>query len=198
MDSIRGGWYRRATAKAAASIVPVNLSIHMVRRFIALADPLTLHCRWPIGALRVEAPPAKPHAMSESGRSSASTPEGWHTVTPRIVAHDALQLVEFLRGVFDAVGDYQETRPSEIRIGDSIIMISDAGFRAPMQAFLYVYVDDIDAVYRRAVDAGARILEEPADTPYGDRRAMMEDRWGNTWQIATPISAARRPADLPA
>ena len=54
-----------------------------------------------------------------------------------------------------------------------------------MNAFLYVYVDDTDAAYRRAIDAGARSLEEPSDMPYGDRRCMVEDRWGNTWQIAT-------------
>ena len=54
-----------------------------------------------------------------------------------------------------------------------------------MTAFLYVYVGDADATYRRALDAGARSLEEPRDVPYGDRRCMVTDRWGNTWQIAT-------------
>jgi hypothetical protein len=57
-------------------------------------------------------------------------------------------------------------------------MVSDAGERRPMGAFLYVYVDDTDAVHRRAVDAGARSLEAPAEMPYGDRRCMVEDRWG--------------------
>ena len=64
-------------------------------------------------------------------------------------------------------------------------MISDAGARSPMAAFLYVYVSDTDATYQRALDADARSLEEPADMPYGDRRCMVEDKWGNTWQIAT-------------
>jgi uncharacterized glyoxalase superfamily protein PhnB len=54
-----------------------------------------------------------------------------------------------------------------------------------MPAFLYVYVDDSDSTYKRALLAGATSLEEPADMPYGDRRAMVRDRWGNTWQIAT-------------
>lgn len=53
-----------------------------------------------------------------------------------------------------------------------------------MTAFLYVYVADADAVYRRALDAGARCLEQPSEMPYGDRRCMVEDQWGNTWQIA--------------
>jgi PhnB protein len=122
--------------------------------------------------------------MKETTRSS-SAPEGWHTVTPRIVANDASHLVEFLKEVFSATGDYEKTRPSVIKIGDSMIMISDAGIRRPMTAFLYVYVDDVDATYRRAMDAGARSMEEPSETPYGDYRCMVEDKWGNTWQIAT-------------
>ena len=116
-------------------------------------------------------------------------PQGWHTVTPRIVAHDARHLIEFLRRVFDATGDYLDTRPSVMQIGDSQLMISDAGIRSPMGAFLYVYVDDTDLVYRRAVEAGASTLEEPVETPYGDRRCMVADEWGNTWQIATPMKA---------
>jgi PhnB protein len=113
------------------------------------------------------------------------TPEGWHTVTPRIVVHEAKHLVEFLKQVFHATGEYRQALPSEIRIGDSVIMISDAGTRSPMTAFLYVYVSDTDATYRRALEAGARTLEEPSIMPYGDRRCMVEDKWGNTWQIAT-------------
>jgi PhnB protein len=115
------------------------------------------------------------------------TPDGWHTVTPRIVARDAQGLVEFLHRVFDASGEYQEAVPTVARIGDSLIMISEAGIRSPAPAFLYVYVSDADATYRRAVDAGARVLEEPSDMPYGDRRCMVEDKWGNTWQIATHL-----------
>ncbi len=115
-------------------------------------------------------------------------PEGWHTVTPRIFVSDPESLVTFVREVFGASGDYQETRPSEIRIGDSIVMINGTEFRRPMPAFLYVYVADVDATYRRAVAAGARSLEEPTDLPYGDRRSMVEDAWGNVWQIATRLT----------
>src|SRR5882672_3069404 len=123
--------------------------------------------------------------MNATTNPSHFVPEGWHTVTPRIVAHDAKQLVEFLKHVFGATGEYRQALPSEIRIGDSVIMISDAGTRSPMNAFLYVYVSDTDATYERALDAGARVLEEPSIMPYGDRRCMVEDKWGNTWQIAT-------------
>ncbi len=123
--------------------------------------------------------------MKETTNRFPFAPEGWHTVTPRIVVHEAEHLVEFLKQVFGATGEYRQARPSEVRIGDSVIMISDARPRRPMTAFLYVYVNDTDATYRRALDAGARALEAPAVTPYGDQRSMVEDKWGNTWQIAT-------------
>jgi uncharacterized glyoxalase superfamily protein PhnB len=116
-----------------------------------------------------------------------AAPEGWNTVTPRIVVHEARELVEFLKRVFDATGEYQRAAPTVVRIGDSVIMISDAGARSPMTCFLYVYVNDTDGAYRRALDSGARALEEPSVVPYGDRRCMVEDKWGNTWQIATHL-----------
>jgi PhnB protein len=112
-------------------------------------------------------------------------PEGWHTVTPRLVVPDPAALVEFLKQAFGATGDLQTERPSVIRIGDSLVMISSVGPREAMPAFLYVYVDDVDRTYLRALDAGALSLEEPLDTPYGDRRGMSQDPCGNVWQIAT-------------
>jgi uncharacterized glyoxalase superfamily protein PhnB len=113
-------------------------------------------------------------------------PDGWPTVTPRIVTPDPPGLVGFIKHVFAATGELHADRPAELRIGDSLVMVSaGAGQRRVMPAFLYVYVPDADAVYRRAIAAGATSLEPPADMPYGDRRAMVEDAWGNTWQIAT-------------
>jgi len=113
--------------------------------------------------------------------------EGFRTVTPRIVASDAAGLVAFLRATFGAEGELHEGRPAEMRIGDSMVMVSQAGERDAFAAFLYVYVDDADAVYARAVSAGATSLEPPRGTPYGDRRAMVRDAWGNVWQIAHVI-----------
>jgi uncharacterized glyoxalase superfamily protein PhnB len=123
--------------------------------------------------------------MKEASNRSRFIPEGWHTVTPRIVVRDAERLVEFLRRVFGATGDYRPDLPSMMKIGDSTIMISNAATRNSMPAFLYVYVDDTDKIYRRALEAGATPLEEPSDMPYGDRRGMVQDEWGNAWQIAT-------------
>jgi predicted enzyme related to lactoylglutathione lyase len=112
-------------------------------------------------------------------------PDGWQTLTTRVVATDPERLVQFLRDVFHDVGDFRPDRPAEMRIGDSVLMVSGADERSPFPAFLYIYVDDADAVYRRALAKSATSLEEPMDTPYGDRRAMVRDSWGNVWQIAT-------------
>jgi|GEM_PF-817570 len=117
-------------------------------------------------------------------------PNGWHSVTPRIVVDDVAGLVEFLSQTFNATGELHADRPAIMQIGDSVIMVSSAGPREAMPAFLYLYVEDADATYRRALQAGAQSLEEPSDTPYGDRRGMVRDRWGNVWQIATPKEKA--------
>jgi uncharacterized glyoxalase superfamily protein PhnB len=111
--------------------------------------------------------------------------KGFGSVTPRIVTDDVEGCVAFLRRVFDAKGELHEDRPAEMRIGDSLVMVSGAGGpRDAFPAFLYVYVDDADAAYARAIAAGATSIEQPSDLPYGDRRAMVRDRFGNVWQIA--------------
>jgi uncharacterized glyoxalase superfamily protein PhnB len=69
-------------------------------------------------------------------------------------------------------------------------MVSAASEREPAAAFLYVYVDDADAAYERALAAGATTIEAPLDTPYGDRRAMVRDPFGNTYQIAHVLQAS--------
>jgi uncharacterized glyoxalase superfamily protein PhnB len=113
-------------------------------------------------------------------------PKDRHTITPRIITADPKGLVRFIKQVFRGRGAFLLKRPSEIQIGDSVIMISDGdGLRKPVAAFLYVYVESVDETSRRALKAGAEILESPSDQPYGDRRAMVKDRWDNLWQIAS-------------
>jgi PhnB protein len=113
-------------------------------------------------------------------------PEGWHSITPRLIAQDPAALVEFLRRAFGATGELHAGRPTELRIGDSIVMISGTfEGRGPTDAFLYLYVEDADGTYGRAIAAGAAPIEVPCDTPYGDRRATLRDPSGNVWQIAT-------------
>lgn len=114
-------------------------------------------------------------------------PAGRPAVIPRITANDPKAVVEFIRDVFGAAGEYHLERPSDLRIDDSVIMVSSSIDREAMPAFLYVYVRDADAAYRRAIALGAESLEEPQEMPYGDRRAMIRDPWGNKWQIATHV-----------
>jgi PhnB protein len=116
---------------------------------------------------------------------ATSIPEGWHSITPRLVAHDPAKLVRFLKDAFGASGEFVATAPSVLKIGDSILMVSAVGPRSKTSAFFYLYVDDTDATYERALKAGAVSLEEPTDVHYGDRRAMVKDPCGNDWQIAT-------------
>lgn len=122
--------------------------------------------------------------------TAAVPPAGFHSVTPRMVVSDVAAAVDFLRSVFRATGEVADGRPAEIRIGDSVVMVSPAGQRDLFPAFLYVYVDDADGAYLRALAAGAAALEEPVDTPYGDRRAMVRDPSGNVFQIASRASAS--------
>jgi uncharacterized glyoxalase superfamily protein PhnB len=109
---------------------------------------------------------------------------GFHAVTPRLLVDDVPGQVEFLRRVFGATGEIPEGRPAELRIGDSVVMVSSASEREPAAAFLYVYVEDADTTYERALAAGATTIEAPLDTPYGDRRAMVRDPFGNLFQVA--------------
>ncbi|MDQ1501850.1 MAG: PhnB protein [Actinomycetota bacterium] len=117
--------------------------------------------------------------------SATNSPRaGYHSVTPRLVVSDVAAQVDFLRLVFGATGAVSPDRPAEIRVGDSLIMVSPATERDPFPGFLYVYVDDADEAYQRALAAGATPLEAPLDTPYGDRRAMVRDPFGNVFQLA--------------
>ncbi|GLZ47573.1 hypothetical protein Acsp06_37580 [Actinomycetospora sp. NBRC 106375] len=110
-------------------------------------------------------------------------------MTPRMVVSDPAGAVEFLREVFDAEGEVAAGRPTEVVIGDSVIMISGIGEREAFPAFLYVLVPDADAAFARALAAGATAVESPLDTPYGDRRAMVRDPFGNVFQIAHRLGA---------
>lgn len=117
---------------------------------------------------------------------SWARPQERPTVTPRIITRDPAGLAGFIRQVFGAQGEVEGDRPAEMRFGDSLVMVSDGGgVHAAAPAFLMVYVDDADSVFAVAVAAGAAATENPADMPWGDRRATVRDGWGNTWQIAT-------------
>lgn len=121
-----------------------------------------------------------------------AVPEGYHTVCPYIVISGVAKLIDFTKQVFDAKEIHISHRPdgsimhAEIKIGDSIIMMGESpGKQFP--AMLHLYVEDVDAVYRRALAAGARSIREPTDQPYGDRSSGVEDAFGNQWWISTHV-----------
>ncbi len=121
-------------------------------------------------------------------------PEDYHTVTPYLVVTGAAKLIDFLKQVFDAKEVVRMAAPggpvvhAELKIGDSMVMMGEAGGANPaMSAQLYVYVKDVDAVYKKALAAGATSLREPANQFYGDRNGGVKDAWGNHWGIATHV-----------
>lgn len=121
-------------------------------------------------------------------------PDGYHTVTPYIVANDAGALIEFLQRAFGMRVDHRMNDPdarvwhADLTIGDSHIMVGHAaGANKPFPAMIYLYVPDCDAVYRRALAAGASSIMEPADQFYGDRHGGLNDPFGNQWWVATHI-----------
>jgi PhnB protein len=121
-------------------------------------------------------------------------PKGYHTVTPYITVADAQQLIDFARQAFGAEQTYCMNAPdgsvrhAELRIGDSMVMVGQArGEWTPRPSTLYLYVDDVDAVYAQAIAAGAKSLGEPKDQAYGDRSGGVEDSNGNYWWLATHV-----------
>ena len=129
-------------------------------------------------------------------------PEGYHTVQPYLYFKNSAEAIAFYAKVFGATERMRmpdkdgRIMHAEIRIGDSCIMMADESpaFNAystehyggaPMS--LMIYVDDCDAVYKRALDAGAKSLREPADQFYGDRMAGVADPFGFHWFIGTHI-----------
>jgi uncharacterized glyoxalase superfamily protein PhnB len=121
-------------------------------------------------------------------------PEGYHTVTPYLIARGAEKVLDFVKSTFDAQELMRMPGPegtvghAEFKIGDSILMISDGGEGYPaMPCTVYVYVQNVDETYKRALAAGATSEKVPADQFYGDRSASVKDPCGNIWGIGTHI-----------
>jgi PhnB protein len=119
------------------------------------------------------------------------------TVTPYLVVDDADALVRFLKTVFDAKEQSLDRRPdgtighAEMNVGDSLVMVGQAGGEwKARSAALYLWVDDVDATYKRALDAGGRSESKPEDKPYGHRTAGV-DMSGVTWWLGAPVRVAK-------
>ena len=141
-------------------------------------------------------------AMTTSTSTAGPVRVGFRTITPFIIHGKAPELVDFLKTTFGAEELKRNTAGeaygfySELRIGDTAIMIGGgtAARRGNLPSALHVYVEDCDAAYRRALDAGAVTLMgaygEPSDRPYGERSAFVQDAFGNYWYIATRLASA--------
>ena len=121
-------------------------------------------------------------------------PEGYRTVTPYLVVDGATNVLDFVKKAFGAEEKLRMDAPegkighAEVQIGDSIVMMGDAGAENPaMPAMIHLYVDDCDATYERALAAGGTSEREPTDQFYGDRSAGVRDSAGNLWWIATHV-----------
>jgi PhnB protein len=121
-------------------------------------------------------------------------PDGYHTVTPYLLVEDAAGLIPFLEQAFGATVLERYESPdgrlahASLQIGDSRVMMGQAAAEWPaMPAMLHLYVEDADAVFRRAVEAGARSIREPEDQFYGDRSGGVADPAGNQWWISTHV-----------
>ena len=129
-------------------------------------------------------------------------PDGYHTATPYLIVQNATAAIEFYKRALGATELMRLTDPegkvahAEIKIGNSPIMLADEvptmGFRSPRSlggsaVSLMIYMEDVDAKFRQATDAGARVLMPVKDQFYGDRSGTLEDPFGHVWTLATHI-----------
>jgi uncharacterized glyoxalase superfamily protein PhnB len=141
--------------------------------------------------------------MREKARKEAlmakvkAVPEGMHTVTPALTLDGAAEAIELYKRAFGAEEVMRAPDPSgkkvwhgQIRIGNSAVFVNDVfpdmGATA-RPSRLWLYLEDVDAAFKRATDAGCKAMMPPADMFWGDRMALVQDRWGNDWTIATHV-----------
>ena len=132
--------------------------------------------------------------MQSITREVKPVPQGYHSVSPYLIVEGAPRLIDFLKRAFNAEEKERMNGPegrishAEVKIGDSIIMMAEATpqYKA-MPSSLYVYIENVDMVYKRALEAGGTSVGEPTDQFYGDRSASVKDPTGNIWGIATHV-----------
>ena len=145
----------------------------------------------------------KEHLGGNENMSTTAKPqknfkrEGFHTITPYLIAGPAVELVDFVKQAFGAVESFRSTGSAgglhcEVKIGDSVVMIGGGPTFDPRPVAIHLYVPNVDEVYARAVEAGGTSVMEPSDEDYGERIASVKDIGGNEWYIAqrfdqTPI-----------
>ena len=124
---------------------------------------------------------------------SASFP--YRTITPYLIVQKGAAFIEFLSAALDAKEILKKFRPdgtimhAELEIGDSIIMLGESNeMGGTLKAGIFLYVDKVDSLYKKALNQGASGLQAPADMPHGLRMGGVQDIEGNQWWIASAIS----------
>jgi PhnB protein len=127
-------------------------------------------------------------------------PDGYHTATPYLIVNGGARAIDFYRQAFGAKEIMRMPGPNgrvghaEIKIGDSHIMLADEspemGARSPKTiggtpVSIMLYVEDVDRMFKQAVDAGGKSVRPVEDQFYGDRMGSLEDPFGHMWHIAT-------------
>jgi PhnB protein len=131
--------------------------------------------------------------MNDLPTPSGTRPSIYPAVIPYLTVANAEAVITFLESAFGATRqfimpeDHGKITHGEIRLGDNLIMISDAGPASP-PIHLCHYVADVDAIYAKAIAAGAISISEPETKPYGDRMGGVTDPAGNTWWICARVS----------
>lgn len=122
-------------------------------------------------------------------------PEGYQAVIPYLVVPGVARLIEFLQKAFGAELISKMTDPegrvghSEVRVAGCVVMMGEPmpPQYPPVPGALYLYVPNVDEVYKRAIAAGGTGVQPPEDKPYGDRQCWIKDPSGNTWWVATHV-----------
>jgi PhnB protein len=134
--------------------------------------------------------------------ATSAIPDGYRSVTPYLIVNGAAAAIEFYKHVFAATemlrmaDAHGRIGHAEIKIGDSVVMLADEhpqmGYRSPSSlggssVSILLYLEEVDAVFARAVKAGATAQREVADQFYGDRTGTLRDPFGHVWTVATHV-----------
>ncbi len=188
----------RAVAAGAKVIIPVRDQFYGHREG-TVVDPFGYS--WGISMLTEEMSVEEMHRRLQAEQAGQPKPavdpipKGYRTITPYLVAQDAVGLLDFVKQAFGGEEIFRTTGSAggmhaEVRVGDSMLMMGGGGqglkwSGKPKVMGFHLYIKDCDATYERALAAGGTSLDKPTDQSYGERSASVRDAAGNHWYIAT-------------
>ncbi len=204
-------FFQRAVDAGATIVLPVKDQFYG-RREGTLRDPFGY--QWSVSMVTEEMSLEEMHRRMGAHQPKqperpavAPVPKGYRTLTPYVVAQDAVGLLEFVKQAFGGQEIFRSIggaggMHAEVRVGDSMLMMGGGGpglkwNGKPKQFGFHYYVSDCDAVYKRALEAGATSIAAPADQSYGERSGSVQDAAGNHWYIATRSEGNYKWEDAP-